>query len=170
MVSALLSHRIVVLENVRTSQHRGGARLIRQVGSLATMVAAGFVFLHFEAPPEMNTKAVNLADATKAVSVGGDKITWIPYSEETKAKAAQRGQPIFVDFTADWCVSCKAFEKSHIEVQAVRDTFARTGILPVKADLTKKANHLWDVLKTLGRSGIPVYVIYLPDGTHDLFC
>ena len=66
-------------------------------------------------------------------------------------------------------MSCKAFEKSHIEVKNVRLAFARTGILPVKADLTKAADHLWKVLATLGRNGIPVYVIYMPDGSHDLF-
>ncbi|MEE2787712.1 MAG: thioredoxin family protein [Myxococcota bacterium] len=156
-------------EQVRVSSFQGLKRAIRQVGAVGALVGAGVFFLHFEPAPLKKSDPFDLAAATAQLNQNLDKIKWLPYSEKLKTTAAQRQQPIFVDFTADWCVSCKAFEKSHIEIDAVRLAFARTGILPVKADLTKAADHLWDVLATLGRTGIPVYVIYLPDGTHDLF-
>ena len=79
---------------------------------------------------------------------------------------ARRAQS--VDFTADWCASCKTFEKTHINIPSVRKAFGETGVLAVKADLTKAESELWDVLGKLGRTGLPAYVIYYPDGTHDL--
>ena len=130
---------------------------------------SGWTFLHFEPAPTIGSPAeINLAEATKAQEAVPDNIQWIAYSEEVRGKAAKRGQPIFVDFTADWCASCKTFEKTHINVPSVREAFARTGVLTVKADLTKAESKLWDVLAKLGRNGLPAYVIYMPDGSHDL--
>lgn len=98
-----------------------------------------------------------------------DNVVWTPFTEEVKAQALARGQPVFVDFTATWCASCKVFEKTHINVHEVRKALAETGIMAAKADLTKPESDLWGTLNKLGRSGLPTYVIYLPDGQHDLF-
>jgi thiol:disulfide interchange protein DsbD len=75
---------------------------------------------------------------------------------------------VFVDYTAEWCANCKTNERLFIEVATIRDTLTETGVLPVKADLTNEDPLIWDWLDELGRAGIPVYAIYMPDGTYDL--
>lgn len=98
-----------------------------------------------------------------------DTMRWTPFTLALRDQALKRKQPVFVDFTADWCVNCKLFEKTHINVHAIRKTFAETGILAAKADLTKNDDALWKVVNDLGRDGLPVYVIFTPDGQFDLF-
>ena len=74
-----------------------------------------------------------------------------------------------MDFTADWCVNCKAFEKAYIDTQAMAKVFKETKVIAAKADYTRKDPPLKKMLKALGRSGLPTYAIYFPDGSVDLF-
>ena len=73
-----------------------------------------------------------------------------------------------MDYTADWCASCKTNEKVFLETELVRSALTNTNILPMKVDMTNE-DELKDAwLKKLGRNGIPAYVIMMPDGTRDL--
>ena len=158
-----------VFEKIRLGTSEGAGRVMRHLGVLGAVVCAGWVFVNLEpAPKADDCAAVDLAAATKALEAVPDDLPWVTYSQEVRDLAARRAQPIFVDFTADWCASCKTFEKTHINIPSVRKAFGETGVLAVKADLTKAESELWDVLGKLGRTGLPAYVIYYPDGTHDL--
>lgn len=97
------------------------------------------------------------------------EMQWTAFTVAMRDEALKRQQPVFVDFTADWCVNCKLFEKTHINVHAIRKAFAETGIVAAKADLTRNDDGLWKVVNGLGRDGLPVYVIFTPDGKYDLF-
>lgn len=96
------------------------------------------------------------------------RINWVDYDEGRIAQERAAGRPIFADFTADWCISCKANEKAVIETEATRKLLVDTNILPMKADMTDEQPILEKEMKRLGRSGIPIYVLYLPDGSHHL--
>jgi thiol:disulfide interchange protein len=76
------------------------------------------------------------------------------------------GEPVFVDFTADWCISCKFNERTAIDVPAVREAFAKNGIVAMKADWTNANPEITDALKKFGRVGVPFYVLY-PRGGSD---
>ncbi len=96
------------------------------------------------------------------------KINWLAYDEPRIARERARQRPVFVDFTADWCISCKANEKAVIETEATRALLVDSQILPMKADMTDDQPVLEREMKRLGRSAIPIYVIYLPDGSYKL--
>ena len=158
------------IEQTRRSDAEGIMRPLRHLAVLGGLVVAGFSFLHLD-PPEKTTAPtaeVDLAAATDSVENASGHIQWIPFTEKLKAAAAKRGQPVFVDYTADWCASCKTFEKTHLEIDSVIKKFAETRILTAKADLTNHSDELWAALAKLGRNGLPAYVIYMPDGTFDL--
>jgi len=164
-----LSIAVWIFEKIRLGPSEGAGRVLRHTCLLAAVAVSGWVFLSFEPAPTPGASGpVDLAQATKNQETVPDNIDWILYSQDVRDQATKRNQPIFVDFTADWCASCKTFEKTHINVPSVRKVLAETGILAVKADLTKSDSKLWDVLGKLGRNGLPAYVIYFPDGSHDL--
>mgnify|MGYP001483166429 FL=1 len=73
-----------------------------------------------------------------------------------------------MDYTADWCLNCKTNEKAFIETEAVRAALVETDILPMVADWTNEDEDITKWLERLGRSGIPAYVVYYPDGAYDL--
>ena len=88
--------------------------------------------------------------------------------ESTLEWAKIQNRAVFVDFTADWCVNCKAFEKAYIDTESMAKVFASTNVIAAKADYTRKDPPLRAMLKALGRSGLPTYAIYFPDGSFDL--
>ena len=95
-------------------------------------------------------------------------LKWIPYEQAKLEAHLKSGKPVFLDFTADWCISCKTFEGLYLNIPSTADLFERTGILPLQADLTTPDSPLWGLLKEFKRDGIPVYVLYHPDGKKEL--
>ncbi|MEZ4475440.1 MAG: thioredoxin family protein [bacterium] len=169
MVLVAVGLALWIKERITHSQLVGARRALAQLVVLGATVGFAFWYLHFERR-EATAAPVPLtaAPVTGAENVIPDTVQWTPFTEEVKAEALKRGQPVFVDFTANWCASCKVFEKTHINVHAIRKALAETGIMAAKADLTANEK-LWDTLNALGRNGLPTYVIYLPDGERDLF-
>ena len=109
--------------------------------ALIAAVGGGFVFFHGKAE-------------------GG--IAWQPYSEEALATARKKGEAVFVDFTAEWCLNCKAYEKLVLETPPVRAKFVEKGIVALRADWTNADPVVTRALKSFGRVGVPLYVLYRP--------
>jgi thiol:disulfide interchange protein DsbD len=99
-------------------------------------------------------------------SRSGDGIAWRPFSQKALDDLLGAGEPVFVDFTADWCISCKFNERTAIDVPAVREAFSKGGIVPMKADWTNANPEITAALKKFGRVGVPFYVVY-PRGGSD---
>jgi len=95
-------------------------------------------------------------------------IKWRPYNAAEIASLKAEGRHVFVDFTADWCQSCKLFEAQFLNTASTAALFEERGVVPMKADLTKSDDELWAVLKELGRSGIPAYVLHPSQGERQL--
>jgi thiol:disulfide interchange protein DsbD len=87
---------------------------------------------------------------------------WRPWSEDALAGLRQRGLPIFVDFTADWCLSCQVNEAVALDNGAVRARFAELGIAALKADWTGQDEAIGRALAALGRASVPLYALYVP--------
>jgi len=144
-------------------------RVAVRVAALALTVLGGYAFVDFQ-PPEAQARAAThaVAGACAEPVVVGDHIAWVPFDTERLRRENERKRPVFMDYTADWCANCKTNERVFVETSAVRDTLRAHNILPMKADLTNENDEIQGWLDKLGRSGIPAYVIYLPDGTRDL--
>ena len=146
--------------------HRSArTRWIGHLGALAIAVGAGVGFIEFEKPVKVKAAAL-AADGTRKVTTE-DELIWVDYDAELVKTTLAAGQAIFLDFTADWCASCKTFEKTHLNTAATRKVFVETNTMTMKVDLTSDEGE-WDFLAKFGRSGLPTYVILLPDGSHDL--
>lgn len=91
------------------------------------------------------------------------KMPWQPFSDDRVAALA--GQPVFVDFTADWCFSCKVNERTVLESASVRAGMAAHGVVPLKADWTRRDDTITAWLHRYGRAGVPFYLMIHADGT-----
>lgn len=87
-------------------------------------------------------------------------LTWQPYSEQTLNQARAEGKPVFIDFTAAWCLSCQVNERLVLRSSDVQREFAKNKVLLLKADWTKYDAEITKQLASVGRSGVPTYVIY----------
>lgn len=102
--------------------------------------------------------------ATGPAETKSSGIRWEPFSTARVAELRRAGKPVFVDFTAAWCLSCKANEKVALEAEAVRQEIERRGIVMVKADWTNRDEEITRTLAEFGRSGVPLYVFYPANG------
>lgn len=90
-----------------------------------------------------------------------ERIPWQPFNEARVAALA--GKPVFIDFTADWCLTCKVNERTILESQPVRRAMAEHGVVPLKADWTRRDPTITEWLRRYGRAGVPFYLILPAD-------
>jgi len=97
-----------------------------------------------------------------AVSVEGH-LPWQPYSEEVLLDLRKQGQPVFIDFTAAWCLTCQVNERIALQSPKVIKKFEELGVIAMKADWTSRDEKIAKALAEYGRSSIPLYVLYGPN-------
>jgi thiol:disulfide interchange protein len=90
-----------------------------------------------------------------------------PFNEARIAELTAQKKPIFVYFTADWCLTCKVNEKAAIERAEVRAAFAKAGVVEMIGDWTNGDPAIGRFLEAKGRSGVPYYLFYHRDGTAE---
>jgi thiol:disulfide interchange protein len=88
------------------------------------------------------------------------------YSDTALAAARSTGRPVFVYFTADWCISCKVNERSTLANAAVQKAFTAAGTRILIADWTKRDDVIARTLADYGRFGVPLY-LWFPAGGGD---
>ena len=85
---------------------------------------------------------------------------WEPFTPKRLAELRAGGTPVFVNFTAAWCITCLVNERVALHSPAVAEAFARKGVVYLKADWTSKSPEIAALLESFGRSGVPLYVVY----------
>ncbi|MDT0576191.1 protein-disulfide reductase DsbD family protein [Croceicoccus sp. F390] len=85
------------------------------------------------------------------------------FSEAELTRARASNQPVFVYFTADWCVTCKLNEQVAIDRAAVHDAFAGAGVIVLRADWTRRDPAVTRFLGANGAAGVPLYLWYEPN-------
>lgn len=88
------------------------------------------------------------------------KINWKPFVPELVQVYQQQGKMVVIDFTADWCLNCKAIEKAVLETDATKAMFEKHNVVSLKADWTDENEEIRRSLQQLGASSIPLTVIY----------
>jgi thiol:disulfide interchange protein len=108
-------------------------------------------------------RAANAASvAANGVEPAADADGWVPFAAQRVSTMVANGQPVFVVFTADWCVTCKVNEKVAIETDEMKGLFASKGVALVKADWTNQDATISAELAKHGRAGVPLYLFYRP--------
>ena len=87
---------------------------------------------------------------------------WSAWSPEAVQQALASGRPVFVDFTAAWCVTCQYNKRTTLADAAVLQAFAARQVLLLRADWTRRDSTISAELQRLGRSGVPVYALHAP--------
>lgn len=112
----------------------------------------------------VNGNSLSVADG--AVNTNANKVNtsveqnWEPYSEARLAELLREGKPVFLNFTASWCISCLVNERVALSDASVKETFKQQGIVYLKGDWTNRDAAITQFLQKFNRSGVPLYVFY----------
>ena len=86
-------------------------------------------------------------------------LLWETYSEERLARILAQGRPVFLDFTAEWCITCQVNERVVFSSQTVRDLILEKNVTLMRADWTSKNPAITKAIRQFGRNGVPVNVL-----------
>ncbi len=87
-------------------------------------------------------------------------IRWHRWSPEAVSKAREAGQPVLVDFTAKWCITCIANKKTSIDIESVRTVLDHKNIKAFRADYTRRPDYITEELRDRGRAGVPLVLVF----------
>ncbi|MCR5661942.1 MAG: thioredoxin family protein [bacterium] len=88
--------------------------------------------------------------------------SWEPWSPSRVQSELDAGRSVFVDFGADWCLTCQTNERLVLSNEKVLEQFGKKGVVLLKADWTDRNDAITEALASFGRSGVPLYVYYEP--------
>lgn len=113
------------------------------------------------------TSIEQTAAASPAANTGtiGAPVGHQAYSEASFDALRAQGQPVFLNFTAAWCITCLVNERVALSQPSVQSAFQAQGVTYLKGDWTRQDPAITAVLQRFGRSGVPLYVYY-PPGSH----
>lgn len=142
-----------------TTQPRSSKR-IRRIGQLVSFViviASGLI--------SIPTHSAIHADAITQNGYDVDEYDqhWLHFSKDTITRQLQKGNPVFVDFTARWCVTCQVNKKLIFSSAEIRDLVKEKSIVLVRADWTRYDPVITDALKEHGKAGVPFNLLYIPN-------
>ena len=129
---------------------------------LAAATAVGLIIFAARATP-----ATHALEAAASRDAGA--IAWTPFDRGKAERLAASGRLVFLDVTADWCVTCKVNERLVLNSPEVTTAFAAHDVLAMKADWTNRNDDIARFLAEHGRYGIPFYMLYRPEGPPHLF-
>lgn len=128
---------------------------------IAAMFFVGIGYWLFLSPVLEAREVLTAAPA--AGSGAGEEssgIAWEPFSLAGLEGHIKDNKPVFIDFTAEWCLTCKVNERSVMGNQEVIEKFKNSGIVPIRADWTNRNADITRLMAKFGRSGVPLYVIF----------
>lgn len=125
-------------------------------------LAISIALLRAVGPNVLATQAVAAPTDSKAGSSDEALGTWQVWSAQRVNGELQKGHAVFVDFTAAWCITCQYNKQTTLSQNAVLQDFSAKQVTLLRADWTQRDPAITQALAELGRSGVPVYVLYAP--------
>jgi thiol:disulfide interchange protein len=158
------------------AQAYGASMLAALLASFLLLAIAGWFLGRWPAKPWSTAVAALLVLGVVAVgifapgklAVGSETSSpaihgqWEPWSADAVAKYQAQGRPVFVDFTASWCLSCQVNERVALTQPEVQKAFADAHVALLRADWTQRDESIAQALAALGRDGVPAYALYTP--------
>ena len=136
-------------------------RGLKGIGRIAATLSAVLLLLAsvFAAPGLLPARTAAVASA-----VGDGLIESKPFSPERVAALRAEGRPVFVNFTAAWCITCLVNEEIAFSDEEIARAFADAEVAYLKADWTNQDPVIAEALAAYGRSGVPLYLLYPAGG------
>jgi thiol:disulfide interchange protein DsbD len=138
-------------------REEGARKWLMTLLAAALVAGVGVYVLDFERTQKTSS--------TTAVAEGD--IDWREWNEEAVQKELAAGRVVFVDFTADWCITCKVNERTIIDTDRVKKAIADNDVATFKADWTNPDERIRKKLAEYGKGGVPMYLVYDPEHPND---
>ena len=147
ILTALIASLLAMLGRRQRKGLAGGRAVLL---SIASLVIIGAVTLpRLIAPPSAE---------------GAQVLPAASFSEEALTKARASGKPVFLYFTADWCLTCKVNEAAAIEREDTKAAFEKAGVIVLRGDWTRRDAAIGRFLTAQGAAGVPLYLWYPAGG------
>jgi thiol:disulfide interchange protein DsbD len=161
----------------------GGKELLSILVYLLILAFAVWIYGRFAKPEFSKTKQWIATILAIAIAVGGGYLTldfseenitasleaeshlrpgWEKFSPELVAEYREAGEPVFIDFGAEWCLTCKTNETTVLFTEDIENAFQENGVKILKGDNTKNDPVIGEWLTKFNRAGVPLYIFYLP--------
>ena len=138
-------------------------RLTAQVGAALLILVPLYLFI-----ANLDLFAVTpSANGNPAAAKSAEGIAWQPFSPQLVQDLRSEGKPVFIDFTASWCLSCQVNKKVAFGSEDVQKAFSRLGVNALIADWTSRDETITRALAEFGRNSVPLYVLYSSDPNRE---
>ena len=135
-----------------------GVSFVREVVSVGVSIVALAAFWFAFASPKYEAEVDAIFEARAAQLITEDG--WYRYTPELIEDFAKSGRTVFIDVTADWCLTCKTNEAAILNRDEFRHAMDSLKVARVKADWTRETPEVNALLRSMGKSGVPAYAIY----------
>ncbi|MEZ5701677.1 MAG: thioredoxin family protein, partial [Burkholderiaceae bacterium] len=132
---------------------RGNGRRV-----LAGLALGGLAWLGWTLGPNV-TRLADPDNTATSIATSVEGLSWEPWTPEKQATLLTAGRPVFVDFTAAWCVTCQYNKRTTLSDGEVLADLAAKNVALLRADWTRRDPAVTKALAALGRNGVPVYVL-----------
>ena len=107
-----------------------------------------------------------IGGGTAAPTAANESDEWQPFSQSRLETLRAEGRPVFVDFTAAWCITCKVNERIALADASVVRAFSDRRVATLRADWTRQDADITRTLEANGRAGVPLYLFYPKPGAN----